>query len=83
MDFLPTWFRNISFHLHPLVGGHGRLLLAGVVTVGAVQVVRAASQLAEVVGVEAVRLAGVRHALQVGVERSWLRYRTVVVPHLA
>ena len=78
----PTWFRNVSFHLHPLVGGHSLLRLAGVVSVGAVQVVRAA-QLGEVVRVEAVAAGWVGHALQVRVERAWLRYRTVVVTHLA
>ena len=68
--------------MHPLVGGHSLLRLAGVVSVGAVQVVRAA-QLGEVVRVEAVAAGWVGHALQVRVERAWLRYRTVVVTHLA
>ena len=53
-----TWFRNVSFHLHPLVCGYSLLGLGWIVTIGPVQVVRA-PQLTEVVGVESVRLAWV------------------------
>ena len=80
LDYFLTWFRNISLHLHPLVGRYGLLWLAGVVAVSAVEVV-GAPQLAEVVGVEPV-LAGVGHALQVGVEGAGGGLPRVVASHL-
>ena len=65
-----TWFRNISLHLHPLVSRNGLLRLARVVPITEVV---GPSQLAEVVGVEAI-LAGVGHALEVRVERSGVSF---------
>ncbi len=81
---IPTWFRNVSFDLHPLVGGDGLLGLGWIVPVG-VQVVRAGPQLGEVVGIEPV-LARIAHgALQVGVEggRRLGQPAVCVVTHLA
>ena len=75
-----TWFRNISLHLHPLVGRYCLLGLAGVVAVSPVEVM-GAPQLAEVVGVEPV-LAGVGHALQVRVEGAGGGLPRVVARHL-
>ena len=74
-----TWLRNISLHLHPLVGGDRLLGFGGVVAV--VEVV-GASQLGEVVRVKAV-LAGVGHALEVRVERAGVCFAGVVASHLA
>ena len=74
-----TRLRNISLHLHPLVGGDRLLGFGGVVSV--VEVV-GTSQLGEVVRVEAV-LAGVGHALEVRVERARVSFAGVVTSHLA
>ena len=84
-----TWFRNISFHLHPFVGGNSVLGFAGIVWVGPVEVV-GAPELGEVVTIEAVardtaRVTGGRwhRSLKVGVERSRLSEGAVtVVTHL-
>ena len=81
-----TWFRNISFHLHPLVCGDSLLGFAGVVWVGPVEVM-GAPELGEVVTIEAVvardtaRVPGGRRhrGLEVRVERSRLSEGTVAV----
>ena len=68
--YLLTRLRNVSLDLHPLVGGDGLCWLGSILRpVRAVEVVRR-PQFGEVVWVEAVVLAGVRHTLQVGVERA-------------
>ena len=78
----PTWFRNVSFNLHPLVGWDCLLLFTGIIPIGSIEVM-GTSEFTEVVGIKTISLAWIGHPLQVWmVERPCLRYWTVMVTHL-